>query len=389
MQQAVRAEAYRREMDPGHYDRQAEAQLKKVAAATKKRGELEKKAGDLDGKALRAEQAAKSTPSDSTRKSKHRDAARKCTDSAALRVKAGAASTAAAVAQGKADDFRRRAQEERDRRNQKDTRDAARRAREAERQAQREQRSRDALDTVVSRSIGDLRTRADDLEQRIAESRRQAPEQFTVLLMAGTTAGAKHALRLDQESREIDAKVRTGRYRDQIELQYTHATQVRDIVDALNRYAPGVVHFSGHGDAASLLFDGRDGKPQELHGDQLALLLQAAPKPIQMVVFNACLSARQAEAAVDFADFAIGMERPINDAAAKEFAGQFYGSLAAGATIDLAFRQAVAHATAVSGSPQGVGDPQLHVRPGASAEETVLVASDPGDADRDQGKRAA
>lgn len=376
-------------MDPGHYDRQAAAQLKKVAAATKKSGELEKKAGDLDGKALRAEQAAQSTSSDSARKSKLRDAASKRKEAAALRIKAGAATTASAAAQAKADEFRAKAQEERDRRNKKEAQDAQRRAREAERQAQREQRSRDALDTAVSQDIGALHARTNDLEQRIAESRRLAPEKITVLLMAGTTAGAEQALRLDRESREIDAKVRAGRYRDQIDLQYTHATQVRDIIDALNRHKPDIVHFSGHGDEASLLFDGRDGTPQELHGDQLALLLQAAPKPIRMLVFNACMSARQAAAAVDFADFAIGMERPISDAAAKDFAGQLYGSLAAGATVDLAFRQAVAHATATSGSAQAVGEPQLHVSPGASAEDTVLVAPDPNGADQDQDSQAA
>jgi hypothetical protein len=70
------------------------------------------------------------------------------------------------------------------------------------------------------------------------------------------------------------------------------------------------------------------------------------------------------------------MERSIGDETAKEWAGQFYGSLAAGATIELAFRQAVAHATALAGSSAPLGAPQLHARAGVDAQVTVLVNPD-------------
>jgi hypothetical protein len=57
------------------------------------------------------------------------------------------------------------------------------------------------------------------------------------------------------------------------------------------------------------------------------------------------------------------MERSIDDRAAKEWAGQFYGSLASGATLALAFKQATAH-SAVLTSAEAAGEPQLYERAG-------------------------
>jgi hypothetical protein len=61
-------------MDPAYYDRQAEAQLKKIAAETKRRADFEKAAADLDARALRDEEAAGRASSPSTARSKLRSA---------------------------------------------------------------------------------------------------------------------------------------------------------------------------------------------------------------------------------------------------------------------------------------------------------------------------
>jgi CHAT domain-containing protein len=147
---------------------------------------------------------------------------------------------------------------------------------------------------------------------------------------------------------------------------------VRDVIDGLNRFDPDVVHFSGHGDQRSLLFEGRDGRPHELRDDQLALLLQAARKPIRLVVLNACESAEQAALATDFVDAAIGMAAPIDDDTAKVFAGQFYASLAAGNSLASAFDQARVQARIVSDDDEA--QPRLYVRDGVDADAMVLVA---------------
>jgi hypothetical protein len=75
---------------------------------------------------------------------------------------------------------------------------------------------------------------------QLEAARRAAPRQITVALLAGTPEGGRTPLRLDREIREIDNKVRLGQYRDQIQFQQTMATQVGDIIDALNRFDPDV-----------------------------------------------------------------------------------------------------------------------------------------------------
>ena len=149
------------------------------------------------------------------------------------------------------------------------------------------------------------------------------------------------------------------------------ATQVSDIIDALNRYDPDVVHFSGHADHATLLFDGADGRPHTLRSEELALLLQVARKPIRLAVFNACDSADQALLATEYVEAAIGMNEPIADDAAKVFASQFYSSLGAGNSLEVAFDQAVAQLTVVGG---GSGAPELFSAPDKHPREMILVA---------------
>jgi len=381
-------------MDPGYYDRKAADALKKVANEMKKRGELEKQAAALDASAAKEEAAAWKATSPSTQSSRLRGAENSRSRAADMRQKAGAASIAAGNAQAAATKAQEDAAGERERRRKAAETKANRAAADAKRRADSERRTAEAarreadrqqrqratadrqmasqLDSLGSRTA-DLRARTTTLEAAITASRRAAPSTITVLLIAGTTEGGTTPLRLDREVREIDVKVRSSPHRDQINLTWIQATRVSDILDALNRVEPDVVHFSGHGGADSLLFEAPDGTPHALRGDQLGLLLQAAPRRIRLMVFNACESAAQARAAVEWTEFSIGMERSIGDDAAKEWAGQFYGSLGAGVTVDVAFRQATAHATVLT-SADAAGSPQLFVNSFSDAAATVLVS---------------
>jgi hypothetical protein len=360
-------------MEPEYYDRQAAAQLRKVGDEMAKRAGFEKQAADLDEKALRDDAAAASATSQSSRKSKQRNADSNRRQAADRRRKAAAASKAAATAQASATRYQQKASDERLRQAKKAQQQADRDARAAARAARLQESQEAARLRAVSADVAALSAKTDSLAEKIATSRLGAPPAITVLFMAGTPDGGSLPLRIDREAREVDMKVRVAEFRDQINIAWTQATQVRDILDALNRYRPDVVHFSGHGGSGELLFEGRDGEPEALHGDELALLLQAAPKPIKLVVFNACNSSDQALAATQWADFAIGMDRSIDDDAAKEWAGQFYGSLAAGTTLRVAFQQASAQATVLT-SAEAAGQPQLHERHGADAAAVVLVA---------------
>jgi len=374
-------------MDPEFYDRKADGELKKVAAEMKKRGDYEAQAARQDEDAIKDDAAASSTSSDSTRRSKLRSAEGHRKKAVELRKKAAAASLIASKAQTAANKAQAEASAERQRRAKRNAdaarRDAAQQKREADRTgriAEREARDRAAADRQVASAISSLGSetsrlsaRTTGVEAALAESRRTAPQKVTVLLIAGTPEGGTVPLRLDREAREIDHKVQSSAFREHIELRWMQATQVRDLIDGLNRYQPDVVHFSGHGAESELLFEGPDGTPLALSGEQLATLLQTAPRRIRLMVFNACNSATQAEAATEWAEFAVGMEQPIGDGAAKEWAGQFYGSLASGQTVGRAFAQATAQAEVLT-SVASAGQPRLFDNGSANAEATVLVA---------------
>lgn len=199
-------------MDPEYYDRQAAAQLKKVESETTKRATAEKKAAELDGKALRADSAATSSRSETTRRSKLHEAESARRSAVDQRAKVAAATKAAGDAQKKANDFRAKAEAERARRTKKTMQEAERHRREAERRARREAQDQATRHAGVRRDIGELNTRAVEIEQRIAASLAQAPKQITVLLMAGTPEGGEEALRLDR--RLVGDGVRRFRYRD-------------------------------------------------------------------------------------------------------------------------------------------------------------------------------
>jgi len=374
-------------MDPESHDRKAEAELKKVAAEMHKRGDLEAQAAREDTSALKDDSTASSTTSDSTRKSRKRSAESHRKKAADLRKKAAAAGLAASKAQVIANKAQADASAERRRRAKKDAeaakRDAAQQKREAERArrvAERDACERELADQQVASDVdflgsqtARLSARTAGLEAALLKSQRTAPRKVTVLMIAGTPEGGAVPLRIDREAREIDLKVQASAFRDHIELRSTQATQVRDLIDALNRHEPDVVHFSGHGAERELLFEGPDGTPLALSGEQLATLLQTAPRRIRLMVFNACNSAAQAEAATEWAEFAVGMEQPISDEAAKEWAGQFYGSLASGQTVARAYAQATAHAAALT-SAASVGEPRLFDNGSSDPASTVLVS---------------
>lgn len=374
-------------MDPEYYDRKADSELKKVAAEMKKRGDYEAQAAREDEYAIKDDAAASSTSSDSTRRQKLRSAESHRKKAVDLRKKAAAAALAASKAQTAANKAQTDASAERQRRAKKEAdaakRDASQRKREADRArriSERQARDRVAAERrIVSdlSSLGSetarLSARTRGLEAALAESQRTAPQKVTVLLIAGTPEGGKEPLRIDREAREVDLKVQSSTYRDHIELRWIQATQVRDLIDALNRFQPDIVHFSGHGAESELLFEGPDGTPLALSGDQLATLLQTAPRRIRLMVFNACNSAAQAEAATQWAEFAIGMEQPIGDNAAKEWAGQFYGSLASGQTVERSFAQATAQAQVLT-SVASSGGPRLFDNGTSNPAATVLVA---------------
>jgi hypothetical protein len=159
----------------------------------------------------------------------------------------------------------------------------------------------------------------------------------TVLFWAANPINTAQ-LRLDEEVRTIDERLRASEHRDRFDLRSQWALRYSDLSEGLLRYRPEIVHFSGHGDPTGLLlFEGDDGHSQSVSVDALSQLFRVAGDEVRCVVFNACYSAEQAAAVAETVDCVVGTTRAIEDPSALAFAAGFYRALGYGRSVQSAF----------------------------------------------------
>jgi len=177
-------------------------------------------------------------------------------------------------------------------------------------------------------------------------------EKIKILFVSANPAGTQ-PLKLDEEAREIEVKIRAADHRDSLELITKWAVRPDDLLQSLNQHRPHIVHFSGHGNPTEeiVLLDVL-GKPKPVSKEALVHLFRALKDNIRVVVLNACFSRPQAEAITGEIDCAIGMMRAIGDNAAITFAASFYRAIGFGRSIKEAFDQGVT-ALLLDGSLEG------------------------------------
>jgi hypothetical protein len=145
-------------------------------------------------------------------------------------------------------------------------------------------------------------------------------------------------LRLDEEVRNIQAALKRAKNREQFEIITSWAVRVEDLRRALLDHQPAIVHFSGHGSGTNgLVLENNLGQVQLVSSESLARLFKLFQNQIECVLLNACYSEVQADAIHQHIDCVIGMNRPIGDIAAIEFAVGFYDALGAGSSYDVCF----------------------------------------------------
>lgn len=159
----------------------------------------------------------------------------------------------------------------------------------------------------------------------------------TILILAANPNDTTQ-LRLDEEVREIDSVLRRARRRDDFNLQQRWAVRSRDVQAALLDCSPQIVHFSGHGaGTAGLVLEDETGQGRLVDAQALAGLFRLFTTQIECVILNACYSEVQADAIAQHLKYVIGMNQPIGDKAAIEFAFGFYNALGAGRSYEDAF----------------------------------------------------
>ena len=154
----------------------------------------------------------------------------------------------------------------------------------------------------------------------------QPAKKITILFLAANPKSTDR-LRLDEEVRTIDERLRLAQYRDKFNLQEQWAVRTGDILDAMLRYQPDIVHFSGHGSTdGALIFEDASGAAKPVSAAALGALFEAL-EGVRCVVMNACWSATHAGQIAEYVDCVVGMSRSVSDAAGVSFAAGFYRGL--------------------------------------------------------------
>jgi CHAT domain len=163
-------------------------------------------------------------------------------------------------------------------------------------------------------------------------------ETVKILFVSANPTGTP-PLRLDEEVREIRAKLRAAEHRN-LRLETVWAARPDDLLQALNEHKPHIVHFSGHGNSNDeIILLNRQGDPKPVSKAALVSLFRTLKGNIKLVMLNACFSEPQAEAITQEIDCAIGMHSSIGDYAAMVFSAAFYRALGFGCSVKDAFDQ--------------------------------------------------
>lgn len=195
-------------------------------------------------------------------------------------------------------------------------------------------------------------------------------EKIKILFLAANPTDTS-ALRLGEEIRGIDEKIRKGSDRDAFELIQQHALRVSDLQLVLLRFQPHIVHFSGHGTASEeIILEDDLGQSKSVTRESLTQLFDILKDNVRVVVLNACFSKAQAEALSGTIDYTIGMKKSVGDKTAIAFAGAFYQGLAFNRTIEESFKLAKLE-PGLRGLA-GADIPELFIRSGAEGNGRLL-----------------
>jgi hypothetical protein len=180
-------------------------------------------------------------------------------------------------------------------------------------------------------------------------------------------------LDLDEEARDIEERLRKTDHRDVIDFATKWAVRPSDLIEALNRERPQVIHFSGHGsDTDELVFQDDFGGTKIVSKEAIASTISTVSDEVRLVLFNNCFSENHAREATKYIEVAIGMNESISDDAARIFAVNFYAALGYGRSVKAAFDQA---RTALM--LEGIDEdrtPELFAKTGVDPSTLILVA---------------
>lgn len=149
-----------------------------------------------------------------------------------------------------------------------------------------------------------------------------------------------------------------------VEPDFRFGVTYDELLHLLDTYNDRIValHFGGHADRESLVFEAEGGATESIRGAGLATRLGELPN-LKLVFLNGCATAGHVEiiraAASRNAPLIIATERAIRDDVAAAFAGSFYQALAKGLPLRTAFQAAVSQPMGRFPNPDAARSPEL------------------------------
>ncbi|BCM88885.1 hypothetical protein IAD21_00727 [Abditibacteriota bacterium] len=163
-----------------------------------------------------------------------------------------------------------------------------------------------------------------------------------ILFLSANPTGTSQ-LALGVEARDIEIKLRAAEYRN-VELLTKWAVRTDDLLQYFNQHQVNIVHFSGYGSPSDeIILVGSDGNAKPVSKVALTNLFRVfnSKGNIRVVILNSYYTFPQAEAITQHVDCAIGMNKAIDDNAARIFVTSFYRAIGFGKSVQNAFDQGV------------------------------------------------
>jgi len=144
----------------------------------------------------------------------------------------------------------------------------------------------------------------------------------------------------DNEYKDLVDIISSSDYRDNSKQTLLLPTNLKDIIDTLNREKPHIVHFSGHGSSEGKLeiLDSSGHYDEHISGETLRGLFKTI-KSVRFIFFNTCYSKSFGELLIQEIDYILVMEGKIQNRTAKDISNRFYKSFLANQTIQDSFKQ--------------------------------------------------
>jgi hypothetical protein len=185
-------------------------------------------------------------------------------------------------------------------------------------------------------SLSEIRILQDKLSEKA-----QSNDEVIKILFLGASPADEDRLRIDQEVRDIEGRLKMAALRDNFDLKSEWAVTSQSLQQAMLDQHPNIVQFSGHGGIDGIAIEDSLGNAKLIDNDALGSLFELFSDKVECVFLNSCYSESQAKEISKHIPYVIGMKSSVPDDAAIAFSTGFYSALGAGKDFKFAYKMGV------------------------------------------------